>query len=241
MNDLTPNRLEAERYLESAFQDKGVGGWRALYLEIIAALKPEAVIELGSGAPDFLLRTGASRAIAVDLGDRYKDVFEAAGVRFLQRDLDRDRLADVGQVDLAICSDVFEHLIHPMFALDSIAEILPPAGVLLSHVPNEYRLGPALGIMLGRRETTQFHTASREWDDPHFRRFSERGYLAFLQHRFRYNLPLADLRYAGVAKWLGRLGVTPPYCLQGGPTFASCNDAATYERLVAIKVRLKHR
>jgi SAM-dependent methyltransferase len=224
----------AAAYLDTAFTPKGVGGWRKVYLAIIDALGPHCVLEAGAGAPDFMLQVHAPKRIAVDVGAKYKAAFQQAGVEFAERDLDRDTLAGLGPVDVAVCSDVFEHLVHPARALAALCDVLRPQGVLLSHVPNEYRLAPTLGVMFGRREATQFHQGAREWDDPHVRRFTDRGFRAFLESRFAHNLALTPLRYGRPARLFKALGLSPPYCLQGGPTYASTNDAAAAERLKAI-------
>jgi len=230
---------QAASYLDRDFQSKGIGGWRKLYLSFIEELAPRAVIELGAGSPDFLNRLDAERRVAVDVGRAYAEAFRARGIEFACRDLERDGLADLGAMDVAICSDVFEHLINPAMALDSIAGLLGERGVLFSHVPNEYRLDRIVKVMFSRSQTVQFH-ASTEWEDPHFRRFSDIGYQRFLARRFRYNLKLSDLRYGRAARLLRRLGVRVPYCLEGGPTYASTNDAEVFARLTELKKARRH-
>lgn len=226
---------DSRSYLDRSFMDKGVGGWRKLYLQFIEDLAPYAVIELGAGAPEFLDRVEATRRVAVDAGNRFADAFQACNIEFACRDLEKDELDDLGPVDVAICSDVFEHLINPAIALDRIAGLLGGHGVLFSHVPNEYRLGHVLKVMLNRKDTVQFHDADNEWTDPHFRRFSDIGYRRFLERHFRFNLKLSDLRYGRPARLVRALGLGVPYCLQGGPTYASTNDERIFARLMEIK------
>src|SRR5690242_5080383 len=132
---------DAGAYLDTSFEAKGIGGWRKLYLSFIEDLAPYAVVELGAGAPDFLDKIEAERRIAVDVGQRFAEVFRSRNIQFACRDLEKDDLDDLGPVDVAICSDVFEHLVNPAAALDRIAALLGDHGVLFSHVPNEYRLG----------------------------------------------------------------------------------------------------
>ena len=231
---------DASTYLEKSFEDKGIGGWRTLYLSFIEDLAPRCVIELGAGAPDFLARIEAARRVAVDAGQRYADAYRERGIEFACRDLERDELDDLGPVDVAICSDVFEHLINPAVALDNIAGLLGDHGVLFSHVPNEYRLGHVLKVMLNRKPTVQFHRGAREWDDPHFHRFSDIGYRAFLMRRFRFNLKLSELRHGRAARLARRLGLSVPYCLEGGPTYASTNDERLFARLTELKKARLH-
>ena len=226
---------DARLYLERNFEAKGLGGWRKLYLSFIEDLAPYAVIELGAGAPEFLNRIEAERRVAVDVGQRFAQAFRSRNIEFACRDLEKDNLQDLGPVDVAICSDVFEHLVNPAAALDRVADLIGHHGILFSHVPNEYRLGHILRVMLGRGDTVQFHNGATEWEDPHFRRFSDVGYRRFLSRRFTHNLKLSDLRYGRPARLLRWLGLRVPYCLQGGPTYASTNDPAVFARLEELK------
>lgn len=228
----------AAAYLETDFQAKGIGGWRQLYLSFIRQLRPTAVAELGAGAPEFLGRIMAERRIAVDIGQRYAEAFRSRNIEFSCRDLERDDLQDLGPVDVAICSDVFEHLVDPSAALDRIMAMMGPHGILFSHVPNEYRLSHMINVMLSRRNTVLFHKAATEWADPHVRRFSDIGYRSFLERRFKYNLRLSDLRYGRPARMLNIIGAPVPYCLQGGPTYASTNDPGMLALLVELKRKI---
>lgn len=230
---------DARAYLDRSFAAKGVGGWRKLYLSFIEDLAPYAVIELGAGAPEFLDQVEASRRVAVDVGRRFAEDFQSRGIEFACRDLEKDGLEDLAPVDVAICSDVFEHLINPAAALDSIAGLIGDHGVLFSHVPNEYKLSHVLKVMLDRTETVQFHGGAPEWEDPHFRRFSDIGYRQFLSRRFQHNLKLSDLRYGRLARLSRALGFGVPYCLQGGPTYASTNDPGIFARLTELKAKRK--
>jgi len=226
---------DAGAYLDTSFTPKGIGGWRKLYLSFIQDLAPRSVVELGAGAPEFLEQVDAQKRVAVDIGRRYAEAFRERGIGFACRDLEKDDLADLAPADVAICSDVFEHLINPGRALENIARMLGERGVLFSHVPNEYRLGHVVKVMFDRGDTVRFHKGNAEWDDPHFRRFSNRGFHRFLEGRFRYNLSLVDLHYDRPARLMHRLGLRVPYCLAGGPTYASTNDATVHARLLQLK------
>jgi len=229
-------RIDASDYLTRSYAEKGVGGWRALFLKFVIGLRPESVLEAGAGAPDFLANAPAARRVALDVGDRYSAAFQAAGIEFLQRDLDREGVGAAG-FDVVICSDVFEHLLNPAFALASLREAMSPCGVLLSHVPNEFRLR-TIAVMLGRRPATMFHADAQEWNDPHLRRFTDCGYRAFLQTQFKHNVRLTELRYEGPARLWRALGQRAPYFLEGGPTYASTNDLGKMRCVIAIKRRL---
>lgn len=55
---------------------------------------------------------------------------ERAGERFAQIDLDRDDYSKLGQFDLVVCSNVFEHLAKPERFLAEISKLLRPEGKL---------------------------------------------------------------------------------------------------------------
>lgn len=224
--DADPNRGNAAQYLNSSFQSKGIGGWRTLYLEFLRAspLKDMAsLIELGSGSSDFLRSVPQARKAAVDIGDRYAAEFRESGIDFHQKDLDKDSLADLGRFDIVICSDVFEHLINPIFALSGICAMVGNDGVLISHVPNEFSLRKTLSVMMGKSTSMYFHKTEEEWTDPHFSRFTKIGFERFLRTNFAYNIPIQHLKHSRFARFLRFCGISVPYCLEGGPTFISTN------------------
>jgi hypothetical protein len=68
---------------------------------------------------------------------------------------------------------------------------------------------------------------------------SDIGYRQFLARRFQYNLKLSDLRYGRLARLVRALGLGVPYCLQGGPTYASTNDPKVFARLDELKAKRK--
>jgi hypothetical protein len=86
--------------------------------------------------------------------------------------------------------------------------------------------------MLGKQEGLYFHTDESEWTDPHLRRFTDIGFQRFLQQAFRYNVKLTPLRYQGLARKLHRAGFKVPFCLEGGPTYASTGSAETHKKIL---------
>lgn len=218
-------------------EGKGVGRWRRVYLELIAELAPKSVVEFGGGSPKFLTSIDpAVRRMALDCDAELSGSYAAAGIEFRTLDFDRDQFPDdLADFDVAVCSDVFEHLVFPMRTLDRIVAALRPQGILFSHVPNEFRMLSTLRVLLGARHSVYFHEGFHEWNDPHIRRFTDVGYREFLGNAFQYNLKLTDLAYRIPAKLLRTLRLPVPFGLEGGPTYASTNDEATHRKLVSIK------
>ena len=219
----------------------GVGGWRALFREMIQQVDCRSVLEWGSGDPSFLASFSPRiRTLAVDGDESLRPLYERANIEFRVLDFDRDEFAPpLEGYDAAVCSDVFEHLLYPQRSLRVLAAALTTKGVLFSHVPNEFGLRRTVKIMLGLAEYRYFFRGTDEWTYPHLRRFTDRGYRRFLEMQFPYNVKIADLKDAGVARLLGTLRFRVPYCLERGPTYASSRDAGTYAALVDLKSRLK--
>lgn len=220
-----------EDYLENLHRDQGVGRWRNLYLELMST--PEladcrSIIEIGAGGPSFLTSMSMDRRMAVDVSDKYKAAFESENVELAIRNMENEDLSGLGRFDVAVCSDVFEHLLHPERALHAIKEALEVEGLLFSHVPNEYRIKRTLRVMLGLQEDLYFHRNATEWTDPHLRRFTDIGYRRFLEQEFQYNIKITPLRYSGFAKVLRRARLKVPFCLEGGPTYVSTNSATRH-------------
>ena len=220
---------------------KGIGVWRQLYSRFLQQLRPQSIAEFGAGDPAFLLSAeGVTRRVALDVNPRLGDLYKDSGVEFFVYDFDRDAFPIQKEMfDVAVCSDVFEHLLYPEHTLSNISGCLRSRGVLFSHVPNEFSLYRTARVMFSRSGSVYFHPDAFEWNSPHLRRFTDKGYRTFLGLRFRYNLKISDLRYRLPARLVSQLGLPVPFCLEGGPTYASTNDGAKFSELREIKRMLR--
>src|SRR5690242_8410663 len=87
-------------------------------------------LDLGCGHGVFGSRL-AKRACPVTFADERNLLLpELATAPFRQINLDRDDIATLGQFDLVVCSNVFEHLSKPDQFLESVHKILSPGGKL---------------------------------------------------------------------------------------------------------------
>jgi SAM-dependent methyltransferase len=95
------------------------------------ALGPKTrALDLGCGHGVFGAQL-AKRGCQVSFADETEYLLpEIANAPFRKLNIDRDDLASLGEYDLVICSNVFEHLSKPDQFLDSIHRILTPAGKL---------------------------------------------------------------------------------------------------------------
>ncbi|MFH0969690.1 MAG: methyltransferase domain-containing protein [Patescibacteria group bacterium] len=217
---------------------KGLGGWRILYKLFLNKLNFDSIIEIGAGPPTFLSEIKCLRRIAIDGGDRWKKEYNELGIDFFKIDLDKDELPNLGKVDIAVCSDVFEHLIFPDRTLFYIHKIIKDDGILFSHVPNEFSLWKTFSVMMGKSDSMYFHKFCEEYNDPHLHRFTKIGFEKFLKKEFKYNLFIGDMKYHFTAKILGKLRLKVPYMIEGGPTFVSTNDSNKFNLLKKIKLTL---
>ena len=219
------------------------GLWRPLYVEMLASLGTQSVLDLGSGSPELLVAmSGVKRRLAIDAGARWADAYRDAGIEFLQVDLNRTPLPKVQPVEAVVCTDVFEHLLFPRRVLEWIADCaLVPDGVLVSHVPNEFTPRRTIDVMLGRRDATYFHPHLDEDEDPHLRRFTDIGFRRFLSRSFSYSVPFAGLNSSRVASTLDRCGLPVPFCLQPGPGYISTNSPHSRRRADEVVARIPSR
>jgi SAM-dependent methyltransferase len=84
--------------------------------------------------------------------------------------------------DLAVCFEVFEHLLEPQLALAEIARVLRPKGVLLASVPNAaywFQRCEFLATGFFNPGGSPLTARTKPWADPHIRFFSPK-----LFHRF---------------------------------------------------------
>ncbi|MFZ2630389.1 MAG: methyltransferase domain-containing protein [Desulfosalsimonadaceae bacterium] len=232
--------IEESGYLLRHRRKLKLGRWRALYLLFIERMDSRSLAEVGSGSPEFLALAPAmiSKKHAIDVGTEFQADFARFGVVFHHCDLDQGPAPDLENIEIAICSDVFEHLRNALRALKMIGELLAPEGVLFSHVPNEYLWHDVLPILRGLREGVLYHDGFNEWENPHLRRFTDIGFQRFLQTQFTYNLKITEFFYKKWTRRLAGLGIAPPYCMEPGPTYASTNNAEVYKRLCDIKKKL---
>lgn len=122
--------------------------------------------------------------------------------------------------DLVICKDVFEHLIDPAFTLREIHRVLKPNGELVTHVPNEFRWQTLARIMLLQTGLVNkaWYPDADEWNYPHIRFFSYKGFRRFLeQHGFYI---VRDYTYLFNPRWSRLLGLRRlPNLFSSGPVF----------------------
>jgi SAM-dependent methyltransferase len=218
-----------QSYLRELQPKRKLGRHRSFLLDLLKShsdLFGCSILDIGAGTPDFLSQLDWKKRVALDNDSMYAQQFLENGVAFINRDLDKDSIDDLGLFDVIVCSDVFEHLLDPRKILVNLAELLGPRGVLLSHVPNEFTVEGLIKIVFDRSESVQFHSKSDEWSDPHLRRFTAKGYRRFLGLEFRHNLRLNALYPIGKEKRFLRWGRMAPLGWSAGPTFLSTNDAA---------------
>jgi SAM-dependent methyltransferase len=88
------------------------------------------VLDLGCGHGIFGAAL-AKRGCQVTFADEYEGLLpELSGSRFLLVNIDKDDLAPLGQYDVVICSNVYEHLSKPDQFLQNVGKILKPNGKL---------------------------------------------------------------------------------------------------------------
>jgi SAM-dependent methyltransferase len=119
--------------------------------------------------------------IGADLDLAYCGKARAAGERTVCADLAAPLPFRDGAFDAALCSDTFEHLVDPLALLSDLHRVLRPGGLLLCHVPNEFSHKSLRQIVRGNGICNRtFFPGAEEWDYPHLRFFSHRGFVRML-------------------------------------------------------------
>jgi SAM-dependent methyltransferase len=98
------------------------------------------VLDAGCGTgygSELLVRAGAAEVVGIDIDAETVAVAQQAapGARFEIADI-REAPAVLGDFDLIVCFEVLEHLEDPETALDRLAQLLRPDGVLAVSSPN---------------------------------------------------------------------------------------------------------
>jgi SAM-dependent methyltransferase len=140
------------------------------------------LLDLGCGTGGVMAHTSAGlEVIGIDRSLDYCARARAAGERTVLGDLAQGLPFRGGAFDAALCSDTFEHLLDPLGLLVEIHRVLRPGGALLCHVPNEFSWKSVRQILRGGGICSRdFFPDADEWDYPHVRFFSHRGFVRML-------------------------------------------------------------
>jgi SAM-dependent methyltransferase len=126
-----------------------------------------------------------------DHGLQYRgfDISAEAVAQARARGLNADVLTEAGKTslpdgscDVAVCFEVFEHLIEPQVALAEIARVLSPRGVLLASVPNAahwFQRSEFFVTGFFNPGGSLWTARKKPWADPHIRFFSPETFRRF--------------------------------------------------------------
>ena len=143
-------------------------------VDTLAALpEPETVLEIGTSrfsrqlkrvCPDWEVHT-------LDLGERFKEVSEASGLKFHCGNILQPLPAPRDYYDIIIFSEVIEHLQgNPRLALRHLLACLKPGGRLLLTTPNLVRLINRVKLLIGRSAVPEI--GPPEWWGGHMREYT---------------------------------------------------------------------
>jgi SAM-dependent methyltransferase len=113
----------------------------ARYSWAAALVKGKRVLDAGCGTgygSELLARGGAAEVLGIDVDEAVVEAAQQAasdGASFAAADL-RELPSGLGDFDAVVCFEVLEHLDEPETALDALAAVLRPEGLLVVSSPN---------------------------------------------------------------------------------------------------------
>ena len=145
-------------------------------LHEISDVKNSKILDIGCGTGIFMLPIldkGCLNLFGIDGQNEFVNKAISRGYRDIQiiEDFNYCTFPILDNFyDIAICKDVFEHLLNPEFCLSEINRILKPDGILLIHVPHHFPLIKRIKFLFNSNiDTFNFFPDSSRWDFPHIR------------------------------------------------------------------------
>lgn len=157
-----------------------------LISELVREFPHAEIIEIGARNCEMLefIRNnveGIEKAIAVDISEESLVNCSDIGFETLRADLNTDSLPyKKDTFDIAIATEIIEHLHHPYRIIGELRRVLKENGRLLVTVPNVARLRNRIGLLFGKDPTP---VESPGIADVHIREFS----LASISRLLEYN------------------------------------------------------
>jgi len=140
-------------------------------------------LDVGCGTGEVMKYVCSSlEVVGIDVSNDYLRKAVNRGEKAIWADLTRPLPFETESFDAALCSDVLEHLINPFATLCEIHRILKTDGLLFAHVPNEFGHKSLMQIFRGNGICNHsFFPDAEEWNYPHIRFFSHKGFKSMLQ------------------------------------------------------------
>jgi 2-polyprenyl-3-methyl-5-hydroxy-6-metoxy-1,4-benzoquinol methylase len=149
-------------YTNNLFDPNDVNNsWNQLYKYV-----PEGsrVLDVGCSSGNFghvLINEKKCDVTGLDIDKediaRAKKVLTQAFVR----NVERDKLDDLGQFDIVVFADVLEHLLDPLTALEKVKALLKPKGRIVFSIPNMAHASVRLMLLKGFFEYTPIGVLDR--------------------------------------------------------------------------------
>lgn len=165
----------------------------------IVDYKNSRILDVGCGTGLFLksiINSGCKNCFGVDGPTQFAERAIQRGYKevFIVDDLSSCPLPfQEESFDFVVCKDVFEHLLDPVYALESIKGVLKKDGYFLLHVPNHFPLLARLKFLFSNNiDTFSFFKSESRWTYPHIRFYEYKDSLSVLsQHGFILEMDLS--------------------------------------------------
>lgn len=141
-------------------------------------LSGKKILELGCGfGHNLALFASDNQVRGIESNPEIAAKTAARGIETLNHDLDAGLPDPDESWDVVICLDVLEHLLRLLECAREISRVLKPGGIAILNVPNHFDLKGRFRILFGSDlDVHRFFPDSHEWDNPHIRFFTYRGF-----------------------------------------------------------------
>ncbi len=171
-----------KKYREQIEEDEKIGKiYSKDIVKIIGKIKNKKILDVGCGSgviTSFLTRD--NEVWGMDISKKALEKAKHYGLKTIQYDIEKKFPFRKKQFDIIICREVFEHLINPIFTLQEIERVLNDNGILITSVPNQFNWKKRIKLLLGDNLSSDYFKGFNEWNYPHIRFFTFKGFKKFL-------------------------------------------------------------
>jgi SAM-dependent methyltransferase len=157
---------------------------RLAFVMDLLPIKAGTVLDVGCG-PGVQFAGGGSgfQFTGIDISGEPLAQAQSHGYKTVQHDLVEPLPFADATFDVAVATDILEHMVEPLRLLLEVKRVVRPDGFLILSVPNHFFLSNRLRILRGRGLVLPWsnHQAYQDWNYFHLRYFRWESFCALLE------------------------------------------------------------